>query len=152
MVGAIYGLAPATTGEILVNGRNIRVKNPAAALAAGIALVTEDRKEFGLVPRMSVKHNLHAGQPRRLRHRSSRGKLPSWTNKFRCSAIKVSSRNQLVLNLSGGNQQKIVIAKALLTQPEILILDEPTRGIDIGAKAEVYAIINRLAVPARRSC
>jgi inositol transport system ATP-binding protein len=144
LVQAIYGLAPAASGEIAIQGKSLRLKTPAAAIAAGIALVNEDRRQFGFVPRMSVKHNLTLASLRTwlIDHHAENQLADEQIQAF---SIKTSSHNQLVVNLSGGNQQKIVIAKALLTHPDILLLDEPTRGIDIGAKSEIYALITRLA-------
>ena len=148
LVSAIYGLTKADAGEIRVNGQAVRIASPRHALSCGIAMVTEDRKQFGLVPRMSVKHNVTLANLKRC----SRGPLVDHRQENRVAdeqirtfGIKASHRNQLAVNLSGGNQQKIVLAKAMLTDPAILILDEPTRGIDIGAKAEIYALISRLA-------
>lgn len=141
---AIFGLAPAASGEILVNGQTAHIRRPADALARGIALVSEDRREFGLVPQMSLKHNITLANLRRWRidHRAENRIADEQIGAF---AIKARDRNQTVNTLSGGNQQKVVIAKSLLTAPAILILDEPTRGIDIGAKVEVHDIIVRLA-------
>ena len=141
---AIYGLEPATAGEMRVKGQPVHIAHPAAALAAGIALVSEDRRQFGLVPRMSVAHNITLAS---LRNRiiDNQAENAVADEQIRTFAIKVSGRGQPVGYLSGGNQQKVVIARALLTEPEVLILDEPTRGIDIGAKAEIYALIHRLA-------
>ena len=144
LANAIYGLAPATTGEIRVKGKCVRITNPADALQAGIALVSEDRARFGFIPRMSVQQNLTLT---RMKHRfiDHRAEATLADEQIRRFSLKVSDRNQAVVNLSGGNQQKVIIAKALLTEPEILILDEPTRGIDVGAKAEIHSIITRLA-------
>lgn len=141
---AIYGLEPALAGEIRIHGKAIRIISPAASLAAGIALVGEDRKRHGFVPKMSVRENLTLSSLKNLRidHRAERVLAGEQIHKF---AIKVSNSEQAVEKLSGGNQQKVVIAKALLTNPDILILDEPTRGIDIGAKGEIHALVNRLA-------
>lgn len=144
LVNAIYGLAPATSGEIRVHGRSVRISSPAAAITAGIGFVSEDRKGFGLVPRMSVQHNLTLSSLR-ARWIDQCAECAVADEQIRAFAIKVSGRRQAVMNLSGGNQQKVVLAKALLTEPDILILDEPTRGIDIGAKTEIYALIHRLA-------
>lgn len=148
LVSAIFGLAPAEAGEIRVGGRPVRVTSPRDAIAHGIALVSEDRKGYGLVPRMSVKQNLTLASL----GRCCRGPLIDHAREnrvadeqIRAFAIKTRDRNQTVDRLSGGTQQKIVVAKALLTDPMVLILDEPTRGIDIGAKHEIYAIISRLA-------
>jgi inositol transport system ATP-binding protein len=144
LVNAIAGLEPATAGEALVRGRPVRLASPAAALAAGIALVGEDRKRHGFVPRMSVQHNLTLAALRR-RWIDHRAEAATADAQMRALGIKAAHRGQAVGELSGGNQQKVVIAKALLSEPEILLLDEPTRGIDIGAKAEVHAIVDRLA-------
>ena len=144
VANAIYGMPPAAGGEILVAGRPVRITSPAAAIAAGIALVSEDRKEHGFVPRMSVKHNITlAGIRSWLIDHRAENRIAD--EQIRALGIRTSGRNQAVEELSGGNQQKVVIARALLTGPDILILDEPTRGIDIGAKAEVHAIIDQLA-------
>jgi inositol transport system ATP-binding protein len=144
MVNAIYGLAPAAAGEIRVAGKAVRIASPADALRAGIALVSEDRKRFGLVPLLSVQQNLTLAsiRTRVIDPRAEAAVAEAQIHRF---SIKVAGRQQRVVNLSGGNQQKVVIAKALLTEPEILILDEPTRGIDVGAKAEIHELISQLA-------
>jgi len=148
LLNAIFGLFPADAGEITVHGQSARVTNPRRAMARGIAMVTEDRKEYGFVPTMSVKHNLTLSDLGRcggrflLNDQTESRIAEMQVQKF---AIKTHDANQSVQTLSGGNQQKVVLAKALLTEPSILILDEPTRGIDIGAKAEVYALIAQLA-------
>jgi inositol transport system ATP-binding protein len=148
VVSAISGLAPADTGEILIEDQPVRIRSVADALRHGIGMVTEDRKEYGLVSSMSVKHNLTLASLRKccrgpvVNHAAERAVAEATIARF---AIKASGGNQPVSQLSGGNQQKVVIAKTLLAEPSIVILDEPTRGIDIGAKAEVYAIIRRLA-------
>ena len=148
VVNALYGLTPADAGEIQVQGKPVQIASPRDALNHGIAWVSEDRKGFGLVLTMSVKHNLTLANL----DRCSRGIVIDRreenriaTDRIQAFAIRTQGPDQPVEFLSGGNQQKVVIAKALLTEPDILILDEPTRGIDIGAKAEVYAIISRLA-------
>ena len=144
LANAIYGLAPAIAGEIEVNGSRVAIGRPSDAIAAGIALVSEDRKEYGLVPRLSVKHNITLASIRHwlVGHSAENREADE---QIRAFAIKAASRDQHVVHLSGGNQQKVVIARALLNDPDILILDEPTRGVDIGAKSEIYAIIQRLA-------
>lgn len=145
---ALYGLEPAEVGEIHIDGRRARISSPADALAHGIALVSEDRRGWGLVPTMAVKHNLTLASLGRycrgplIDRRAEDGVADE---QIRAFSIKARGREQRVDELSGGNQQKVVIAKALLAGPRILILDEPTRGIDVGAKAEVHAIVSRLA-------
>ena len=148
IASAIFGLAPATSGEILIRGRTVRIESPAVALAHGIAMVTEDRNAYGFVADMSVKENVTLSCLRRycsgpfIRGRAEAGAAD---DQIRAFSVRAAGRDQRVKYLSGGNQQKVVIARALLTDPAILILDEPTRGIDIGAKTEIYALIARLA-------
>jgi ABC-type sugar transport system ATPase subunit len=145
---AIFGLAPADAGEILVSGRPVRIASPADALRHGIAMVTEDRKEFGIFPELSVQQNLTMTGLARcctgplIRHRDERSTALEQIRKFR---IRAAGEGAPVRNLSGGNQQKVVVAKALLPDPAVVILDEPTRGIDVGAKAEIYGLISDLA-------
>ena len=145
---AIYGLSRCDSGTIRLRGQVARIQTPGAALRQGIAMVGEDRKTSGLVLGMSVKHNLTLSSLRRccqggfIRRRAEAALADEPIRSF---GIKTPHRDQSVALLSGGNQQKVVLAKALLTAPDVLILDEPTRGIDIGAKAEVHAIISDLA-------
>lgn len=148
LVSAIFGLAPADSGEIYVGGRPVPIRSPAEAIRHGIGMVTEDRKGFGLVPAMSVKHNMTLASLGAccfgpcIRHAKETAVVDAGIREF---AIKTAGGRQAVGQLSGGNQQKVVIARSLLARPSVLILDEPTRGIDVGAKAEVYALIVRLA-------
>lgn len=148
VLNAIYGLEPFDSGEISIHGKPVRINTPSEAIRNGLAMVTEDRKEYGLVLSMAVKHNItlsvlqkmcHGGFINRARERETVDQSISDLS------IKTFNSNQPASSLSGGNQQKIVLAKALLTEPEILLLDEPTRGIDINAKTEVYKLITRLA-------
>ena len=145
---ALFGLAPADSGEMRINGKAIRIGSPAEALANGIAMVTEDRKDSGIVPDMSVTHNLTLSslarwsrwfviQPRVERQIADR--------QIKTFSIKTPDARRPAKFLSGGNQQKLLIAKALLADPSLLILDEPTRGVDVGAKAEISGLIARLA-------
>ena len=148
LLNAIYGLAPADSGGISVFGKKVRVDCPRDAIRRGIGLVSEDRKGFGLVPGMSIKSNLTLSNLQSccragFIQRQLEGRMAD--ERIRAFGIKPADRNREVDLLSGGNQQKVVIAKALFTDPQILLLDEPTRGIDIAAKMEVYAIISRLA-------
>jgi inositol transport system ATP-binding protein len=148
VASAIFGLAPATRGAIIVHGRHIAIRSPSAAQAHGIAMVTEDRKEFGFVPNMSVRQNLTLSCLPRFGWGPfilPRSEASAADEQMRRFDIRAAGREQPVKFLSGGNQQKVAIARALLADPEILILDEPTRGIDIGAKAEIYSIIAGLA-------
>ncbi|MCC6354279.1 MAG: sugar ABC transporter ATP-binding protein [Verrucomicrobiae bacterium] len=145
---AIYGLEPAEAGEVHVRGRRARIGSPREALALGIAMVAEDRKRDGLVGGMSVRHNLTLSSLRRC----CRGPLIDRAAEERMAdrqigALRIGAprRDGPVALLSGGNQQKVVIGKALLAGPSVLLLDEPTRGIDIAAKAEVHEIVRGLA-------
>ncbi len=145
---ALYGLAPADEGEIRLNGRALRIANPADAIRNGIAMVTEDRKDSGIVPRMSVQQNLTLASLEAVTRGpwiDGRAEGEAALAQMRALSIKASGPDQPVVALSGGNQQKVMLGKALLTKPAILILDEPTRGIDVGAKAEVHQMIRQLA-------
>jgi inositol transport system ATP-binding protein len=148
IASAIFGLAPATSGEILIRGRTVRIGTPGDALAHGIAMVTEDRQRYGFVPDMSVKENVTLSNLRRycsgpfIRGRVENSAVD---DQIRAFSVRTAGRDLPVKYLSGGNQQKVAIARALLAEPDILILDEPTRGIDIGAKTEIYSLIARLA-------
>jgi ABC-type sugar transport system ATPase subunit len=148
LLNSLAGLEPASTGEVRVNGVRVPPHCPAQAIANGLALVTEDRKRSGLVLPLSVRENLTLnGLSRCCTHgwldRSQENRLAD--EQIRTFGIKTPSRELGVEKLSGGNQQKVVLAKALLTEPAVVLLDEPTRGIDVGAKAEIYALIRRLA-------
>ena len=136
-------------GAVELNGRPLLARNPREALAQGLALVTEDRKRFGLVAQQGVTFNVSLSSLRSLRRGffvdrdREAGHAKSIVEELR---IKAQGLEQPVGTLSGGNQQKVVLGKMLLTQPQVLLLDEPTRGIDVGAKLEVYELINRLTM------
>ena len=136
-----------TRGHIELNGAACDLRGPRDALRRGLALVTEDRKRFGLVLPQGIAFNVSLSSLRRMR----RGPFLDADQEYvRTKAIvedlriKAHALDQSVATLSGGNQQKVVLGKALLTSPDVLLLDEPTRGIDVGAKLEVYELINRL--------
>ena len=144
---AVFGLTPGSTGKVYVNGKEVKIKTPVDALKHGIALVPESRKDEGLYAVQSVKFNstievLHQF----IKHlQVSHSKEEAITQKYiDLMKTKTPSQDQTIGNLSGGNQQKVMIGRWLATDPEILILDEPTRGVDVGAKAEIYAIMNDL--------
>lgn len=145
---AVFGLAPADSGTISVDGRPGSIRSPAKAFAAGIAMSPEDRHARGLVPMLSVGENLSlsalpqfvsAGFVRRHAERAAIARF------LRTLLVRAQSPAQEVSSLSGGNQQKVVLGRSLMPGPKVLILDEPTRGIDVVAKAEVHGIIDRLA-------
>ena len=145
---ALFGNLPVDAGKIYIGGKEITIKNPRQAIAAGIGFITEDRKVEGLLLEKSIAENIHIANLRKV----SNGFV---LNKEKQMAIVKKGIEEFKVrcfgpehecgNLSGGNQQKIVLAKWVYTDPKILILDEPTRGVDIGAKKEIYTIINELA-------
>jgi ribose transport system ATP-binding protein len=145
----ICGVDRISAGEILVDGRKARIENPADALRHGIGLVPEDRKQHGLVLMMNVRENTSLAILKRISNmlglvdRSQEKSIT--TDYIQKLSIATPNLNQTVQNLSGGNQQKVVLAKWLSTHPKVLIMDEPTRGIDVGAKAEVHALMSALA-------
>ena len=143
----IYGAVPKKSGEIYINGQLRNCSSPRKALASGIGFVSDDRKQEGLVLIRSIRENISMSSLKKLTKGISISKsLESKNIKAQAAAmnIKMSSAEQLVGKLSGGNQQKVVFAKVLEAGPDILILDEPTRGVDVGAKAEIYQIMDDL--------
>jgi len=149
LLQTIFGLHPLTSaGTVHVDGKRCALRSPEQAIAAGLALAPEDRKQDGLVLSMNVAENIslsclsqttHAGL---LRPRRERELVSRFVERL---SVKTPSLQQQVRHLSGGNQQKVVLAKWLATRPKVLLLDEPTRGIDVNAKKEIYAIIDELA-------
>ena len=144
----IFGIEKADSGEIVLNGRALRIKQPSDAIRAGMALLTEDRKLNGIMGVLSVRDNITAAALPRysphgvLRVGEMRKDSEDQREKLR---IKTPSLNQLIKNLSGGNQQKALISRWLLTVPDVLMIDEPTRGIDVGAKSEIHRLMSMLA-------
>lgn len=145
---AIFGADQLDHGQILVDGDPAVIRSPQDAIRYGIGLVTEDRKSLGLILGMAVRENVslaNLGVLARLGFVSKRKEKQVADDYVRDLLIKTPSVEQAVQNLSGGNQQKVVLAKWLFTQSKILIFDEPTRGIDVGAKTEIYQLMNKLA-------
>lgn len=148
LVRAIFGTSEIIKGEILIDGKTTAIRSPIDAIEQGIALVPESRKEQGLFLEMSVKENILMA----VLQKYQKSGILHW-GEIDCGAeeyinklgIKVSSPNQKVVNLSGGNQQKVVLARWLSIGPKVLLLDEPTRGVDVGAKTEIHKIIHELA-------
>ena len=141
----VYGRV--TSGEILLEGKPVKVGTPHAAIASGISLLSEDRKRYGLVLGMDIKNNLSLAALNSISKHgviSDNEEILSAHNYVVDLKIKTPSIEQKAGNLSGGNQQKVVIGKWLMTKPKVLIMDEPTRGIDVGAKIEIYNIMNQL--------
>jgi D-xylose transport system ATP-binding protein len=145
----IFGAWPGrVSGEVYVEGKHVRINRPSDAIRQGIGFVTEDRKRFGLVLDQTILNNMTLAGLRRLSGRfvtDVDAEAAAGERAKRELRVKANSVFTVVGTLSGGNQQKVVLAKWLLTNPRVLFLDEPTRGIDVGAKQEIYAQINRLA-------
>ncbi|OQY32546.1 MAG: D-xylose ABC transporter ATP-binding protein [Spirochaetaceae bacterium 4572_59] len=147
LVESIFGVHPPESGSLYINGKEVKIRSPEDAIDLGMALITEDRKLTGLNLKDSVKNNVSIVFLKKLARAFSvvdKGReVSSVEELIKKLSIKTPSRNTNVSSLSGGNQQKVVIAKWLLSDPNILILDEPTRGIDVGAKAEVHKLMNQ---------
>ena len=143
----LFGLTPADGGEIVLGGQAARVDSPGGAVSRGLAYVPEDRRRHGVIPEMSVAANVTLAVLRRiarpfLEARRERSLAAGFVERF---AIKTPSLDTPVGNLSGGNQQKVALARWLATKPAVLILDEPTQGVDVGAKAEIHRLMVDLA-------
>jgi ribose transport system ATP-binding protein len=145
---AIYGANPAKAGNIEIEGEEAYIRSPSDGLKNGIGYVTEDRKLEGLIQAHSINHNMSLTGLRRftsklgkINKNSEREAVTKYIDAF---SIKAHSIDATISQLSGGNQQKVSIGKSLIPEPKILILDEPTRGVDVGAKREIYALINEL--------
>ena len=145
---AVFGLDPYSSGTITVKGKQVAIKNVRQAIKNGIAMLTEDRRRTGIVPILSVKYNTTLASMNKIIYG---GRLhPDVENKLSTDAcksmnVKTPNLDTKIANLSGGNQQKVILAKWLLCDPDILITDEPTRGIDVGAKREIYELMNSFA-------
>lgn len=148
VVETVFGLQRADGGEIYVEGERVSIRSPGDAICYGLALVSEDRKNVGLNLVGSVKENITMAN---LEKYCKFGVISSGSEKRACDdliemlSVKTHSRDTLVNALSGGNQQKVILARWMSTRPKILILDEPTKGIDVGAKAEIYRLIDEFA-------
>lgn len=149
VAAAIFGVEPADSGTILINGKAVKIANPNDAISLGMAFLTEDRKETGCFLPLSVQENVQCAV---LHHKFvTKGfvdeKALNEESKAICKSLRVKSpsMDEVIENLSGGNQQKVLIGRWLLTTPNILILDEPTRGIDVGAKAEIHKLVTQMA-------
>ncbi|MEV8308641.1 sugar ABC transporter ATP-binding protein [Streptomyces flavidovirens] len=148
VVQAVFGVDRADAGEVHINGTSLPAGSPTAAMDAGIALVPEDRRQRGLVMEMSIERNIaltgldKLGKAGLVRRALEQGRAADWAVKLQ---LKYNKLSDSVGVLSGGNQQKVVLAKWLATEPSVLIVDEPTRGIDVGTKAEVHRLLSTLA-------
>lgn len=145
---ALFGVTPARSGRVRVGGKDVVIANPQDAIAAGLALTPEDRAKHGIFAELPVAQNMVAGIEGRnaraglLSSRKERVMVQDAIARF---GVRLHSPEQAIDTLSGGNQQKVVLARSLLREPRILLLDEPTRGVDIGKKAEVHRLIRDLA-------
>ncbi|MGV9981712.1 sugar ABC transporter ATP-binding protein [Micromonospora wenchangensis] len=143
---ALFGVSPFTTGDVTLDGRPVRLRSPRTAMRAGIAYVTEDRKGEGIVPRQSVLDNaLLAGRavfPARSGHAARARRV---RDLLATVEVRAAGDDQEIRFLSGGNQQKVVLARWLALDPRVLLFDEPTRGIDVGAKSAIHDLVRRLA-------
>ncbi|MEY4752299.1 MAG: hypothetical protein RIQ60_4513, partial [Pseudomonadota bacterium] len=146
---ALFGVVPATTGSIHIGGKPVSIDTPSDAMQQGMAFLTEDRKDTGCFLLLDVLSNMDMAV---LQHDYTRfGFVDGARLHADCEAmsrtlrVKTPSLDEVIQNLSGGNQQKVLIGRWLLTRPKILILDEPTRGIDVGAKAEIHRLVSQLA-------
>ncbi len=143
----LFGIRERKAGRVRLFGKEARIRSPRDAIRLGLGYLPEDRKEQGLFLEMAVSDNIVAAALDRCRRfvELDRGKVARFSEDYRARlAIATPSIHQKVLNLSGGNQQKVVLAKWLLVNPRILVVDEPTRGVDVGAKLEIYAILRKL--------
>ena len=145
----IFGLRKMTAGKVFIDGNEVQIKSPVDAIRNGIAFLTEDRRLNGIFPVLSVKVNLIVADLNNLIKKTglldNKLALKKCLEYIKAIQIKTPSQEQVVMNLSGGNQQKVLVGRWLMTDPEILFLDEPTRGIDVGTKAEIHRLITELA-------
>ena len=145
----IFGIRPHTEGQIYLHGKPVEIHNPGEAINMGISFLTEDRRGTGIFPLLSIDTNIAI--PNYDKYLTKLGLVDQKAVDEACAKyveaieIKTPSLKQKIMNLSGGNQQKVLLARWLMTEPDVLILDEPTRGIDVGAKAEIYQLMSELA-------
>ena len=149
VVETLFGMRSKTTGTVSIDGQVVDIQSPSDAIGNKMALLTEDRRHTGIFPMLTVRDNTimahtkyYKNRFNLLNHKKIEEDCEEYKTKIR---IKTPNLDQLIQNLSGGNQQKVLVARWLLTDPDILILDEPTRGIDVGAKAEIHTLVTELA-------
>ncbi len=149
VIETIFGLRKRTAGKVFIDGKQVSIESPADAIENGMAFLTEDRRLNGIFPVLSVKINLIVANMNHLINQagflSDKLILKKCLEFIKAIQIKTPSQEQIIMNLSGGNQQKVLVGRWLMTNPEILFLDEPTRGIDVGTKAEIHRLISELA-------
>jgi ABC-type sugar transport system ATPase subunit len=147
VIEALFGLRDARASEINLQGKSLAIDNPRNAIRSGLGYVPNDRNKAGSLPDLSVKQNITVGILERLRRffwidrKQEQSSAETYREKLN---VRCSSLNQRISNLSGGNQQKVVLARALAEDCKVLLLAEPTRGVDVGAKAEIYTLIDSL--------
>lgn len=148
VVRAMFGLDPLDDGEIEIDGEPVRITGPKKAIASGLAMLSEDRRLVGIVPQLSVKKNATLASLQKVIHggfthrRAEEALVEEYFTKMN---VKAPSTETLISALSGGNQQKVLLARWLIADPKVMLLDEPTRGVDVGAKFEIYKIMTELA-------
>jgi ribose transport system ATP-binding protein len=145
---AVFGADAISAGTVVINGKSVRIKSPKEAIKHGIGLIPEDRKRHGVLLAMPIRDNITFACLPRLSPRQwidTKKEDAVVKEEIASLRIKTPSEHQLVKNLSGGNQQKVALAKWLATRCDVLIFDEPTRGIDVGAKQEIYRLMSDLA-------
>jgi methyl-galactoside transport system ATP-binding protein/inositol transport system ATP-binding protein len=149
LIETIFGIRKKTAGKVFIDGKEVDIKSPADAIENGMAFLTEDRRLNGIFPVLSVKINLVVANLNHLVNKtgflSNKLIVKKCLEYIKAIQIKTPSQEQIVMNLSGGNQQKVLVGRWLMTNPDILFLDEPTRGIDVGTKAEIHKLISELA-------
>ena len=149
LMEAIYGLRGTTSGTVYYEGQELKIKSPEDAIKNGIALITEDRRARGIFGVLSITDNVAVASLNdylKFRVMLDHKKINEVVDRsIKELSIKTPSSKEQIKNLSGGNQQKVIISRWLAKEPDVLIMDEPTRGIDVGAKYEIYSIIGRLA-------
>ncbi|MDI3472312.1 MAG: ribose transport system ATP-binding protein [Thermotogaceae bacterium] len=146
---AIFGADPIDSGKIFVEGKEVKIKSPSGAIKLGLGLIPEDRRQHGLALKLNVKHNINLPVYEKIGKMgfiSLSKEIENARNFVKILSIKTPSLKQIVSNLSGGNQQKVVVAKWLASKSKVFIMDEPTNGIDVGAKEEIYELMNNLAM------
>jgi ABC-type sugar transport system ATPase subunit len=147
LLEGLFGLGPTVAGEVEIDGRPARVRSPIQAMRHGLGYVPAERKTLGLVQDMTVRENLlmaNTAKTWRLRRPSAGYEQRIVNEAFGNLGIVAESANVPVAQLSGGNQQKVVLAKWLANRPKVLLLDEPTRGVDVGAKLDIYKLLNQI--------
>ena len=148
LLDVVHGVRPPVAGEIAFEGKPFQPRSPSEAVGQGVALVPEGRKTAGILPQHSVRENAAVSSLRKFAGRffsDRRGEAGRMADFSKSLGIRMASDQQPIATLSGGNQQKVIFARALMTEPRLLLLDEPTHGVDVGAKADIYTIVSEAA-------